>query len=186
MNKKVQIVLFNLGLALVTSGVLYWFGQKWNKDIQERIETVNKDHEFGKGLITELHSYKGHRVEIKYFIKNKEYKFSGGRAVRLKLSYAGISCPCADWYEIKYADKESDLEYFYLEPHNTSLIQADTLFNGKYFPVHISVTGQFYTIKGYPKNYFSAKGTPKAARVFRYDNIEIIQRGKTVEKKSDL
>lgn len=78
MNKKVQIVLFNLGLALAIFGVLYWFGKKWNKDIQERIETVNKDHEFGKGLITELHSYKGHHVEIKYFIKNKEYKFSGG------------------------------------------------------------------------------------------------------------
>lgn len=109
-----------------------------------------------------------------------------GKAVSQKLSYAGISCPCADWYETKYADKESDLEYFYLEPRDTSLIQADTLFNGKYFPVHISVTGQFYTNKGYPKNYFRAKGNPKPARVFRYDKIEIIQRGKTVEKKDDL
>ena len=62
-----------------------------------------------------------------------------GKAVSQKLSYAGISCPCADWYETKYADKESDLEYFYLEPRDTSLIQADTLFNGKYFPVHILV-----------------------------------------------
>lgn len=100
------------------------------------------------------------------------------RPERLKLSYAGISCPCADWFETKNADKEGDLkEHFYLEPGDTTLIQADTLFNGEYFPVQISVTGRFYTKEGYPKNYFPAKGDPKPARVFRYTSIEIIQRG---------
>jgi hypothetical protein len=110
-----------------------------------------------------------------------------GRIERLKSSYAGISCPCPDWYETKNADKEGDLkEHLYLEPANTSLIQADTLFNGEYFPVIISVTGQFYNKEGYPKNYFATKGDPKPARVFRYSAIEIIQRGQPTAQKNGL
>lgn len=78
MNKKLQLVLFNLGLALAIFGALYWFGQKWDRDIQARIDTVNKDYEYGKGIITDIHLYKGHSVEIKYIVKNNQYEFSGG------------------------------------------------------------------------------------------------------------
>lgn len=70
----------------------------------------------------------------------------------LDISYAAISCPCAQWYETKDANKEgNEKEHIYLESGNERLIQADTLFNGDSIPIRILVSGQFYAHKGYPK-----------------------------------
>lgn len=105
----------------------------------------------------------------------------------LDVSYGVISCPCAQWFETNLKkDTNTDNKYFYLEPANPTLINADTLFNGEYLPVRVSVTGQFCTKKGYPKNYFPLKGDPKPARVFQYNNIEIIQLGDFSAKKIGL
>jgi hypothetical protein len=110
-----------------------------------------------------------------------------GKTKTLNVSYAAIMCPCPQWFETKYAgDTINDFSYFYLEPDNSDLVDADTLFNGEFFPIHITVTGQFYTKKGYPSNYFPTKGNPEPARVFKYAEIKIIQRGKTFGDRNGL
>ena len=110
-----------------------------------------------------------------------------GQTKTLNVSYAAIMCTCPQWFETKYTgDTINNIEYFYLEPANSKIIQADTLFIGEYFPVKVSVTGQFYNKKGYPKGYFPAKGDPELSKVFRYDKIKIVQRGQTGVKKNGL
>ena len=110
-----------------------------------------------------------------------------GKIEKLDISYAAIMCPCAQWFETKLADDTSiDIEYFYVEPASPKLINADTLFNGERFPVRVLVTGQFYSKVGYPRDFFPSKGDPKPAKVFRYNKIEIVQRGNAISLKDDL
>src|SRR5581483_7642550 len=46
----------------------------------------------------------------------------------LRLTYNAISCTCAQWSETK-ATSNSTKEYYYLEPVNDKLINADTLWD---------------------------------------------------------
>ena len=78
MSEKIILILFNIGCAVVIIGTLYWCSERTDKKIKERIETVNKNYEYSKGIITDFHSYKGHSINIKYLISNKQYEFSGG------------------------------------------------------------------------------------------------------------
>jgi hypothetical protein len=97
-----------------------------------------------------------------------------GKEVTLKLCYAGIMCTCAQWNE--YNKKQMELnEQYFLEPSNDSLVNADDLYDGE-LPLFIKVTGEFYTNKGYPKNYRPAKGDPDPAKVFRFVSIEKIEK----------
>jgi len=105
-----------------------------------------------------------------------------GKTKTLDVSYAAIMCTCPQWFETKYAKDTSKFEEFYLEPSSDKVISANTLYNGTNIPLRVSVTGQFYSKKGYPANYFPAKGDPKPAKVFRYDRIQIIQNGNGTTK----
>jgi len=96
-----------------------------------------------------------------------------GHTMTLDVSFGAISCTCAQWSETKYAEYPGKRIQFYLEPANTSLINADTLFDGNNLPVRVLVAGQFYSKDGYPKDYHPAKGSPDPARVFRYTKIEV-------------
>jgi hypothetical protein len=49
----------------------------------------------------------------------------------LVLNYNAISCSCAQWSESKSNKKE----YYWLEPANEKLINADHLFNGENLPI---------------------------------------------------
>ncbi len=110
-----------------------------------------------------------------------------GQIKTLHVSYGVQSCTCPQWFETKKQKPFNEgVEYFYLESANSNLTQADTLFNGINIPLRISVTGQFYKKKGYPANYFPTKGNPKPARVFRYDKIQVLERGNSSSKKIDL
>ena len=99
-----------------------------------------------------------------------------GQIRTLDVSFAAISCSCAQWFETKFEKKESR-DYIFLEASNNKLKDAETLFDGNNLPVRILVTGQFYTKKGFPTNYRPAKGSPSAERVFRYTQLKIIKLG---------
>lgn len=95
----------------------------------------------------------------------------------LILNYNAISCTCAQWSESKHNNRPDKREYFYLERSNSNLINADTLFDGKNFPVQIQVKGKVIAESGYPKDYNLAKGKGDPAKVFRYTEIKVLQNG---------
>jgi hypothetical protein len=102
-----------------------------------------------------------------------------GNPINLIVNFGAIACPCAQWIETKnISDTSSNHQYFYLEPGNPEIINADTLFNGENFPIKLSLTGQFYNKVGYPENYNPPKGNPEPARVFRYEAIKILRNGR--------
>ncbi|MEO6851953.1 MAG: hypothetical protein ABI166_15025 [Mucilaginibacter sp.] len=89
----------------------------------------------------------------------------------ITVSYGSVACTCAQWI-IQNGIKER--EYIFLEPATKKLIDAENIWNGKYLPLKLKLTGSFFKQKGYPKNYHSEKGKPEPARVFRYTKIEIV------------
>jgi hypothetical protein len=95
----------------------------------------------------------------------------------LTLIYNAISCTCAQWSETRYSNDKSKKIYYWLEPSNAKLINADTLFNGENLPVIIKVTGQLVTENGFPKRELTKVGQDEAGKVFRYTKIELIQNG---------
>ncbi len=110
-----------------------------------------------------------------------------GQTKTLDVSYAVHACTCPQWFETKKQKPFNEgVEHFYLESASSNLTQADTLFNGINIPLRISVTGQFYKKKGYPANYFPTKGDPEPARVFRYENIKVLENGSGTTKKNGL
>jgi hypothetical protein len=97
----------------------------------------------------------------------------------LTLDYNAIACTCAQWSESKYSNKPDKKVYYWLEPNNKKLIQADTLYNGENLPVQIKVTGQIVSENGFPKIDLSKVGQDEAGKVFRYTKIEILKNGRT-------
>jgi len=102
------------------------------------------------------------------------------KILTLDVLFGAISCTCAQWLEAKYSNDAGSRNYFFLEPADISLINADTLFTGNNLPIRLSVTGQFYSKEGYPINYRPAKGSPDPARVFRYTKIKIKSLGSSL------
>ncbi|MCA6065871.1 hypothetical protein JI747_001690 [Chryseobacterium sp. RG1] len=91
----------------------------------------------------------------------------------LVLNYNAISCSCAQWSESKSNKKE----YYWLEPANEKLINADHLFNGENLPIQIKVTGQVVSEKGFPKREnLSKTNENEAGKVFRYTTIEVLKK----------
>jgi hypothetical protein len=99
----------------------------------------------------------------------------------LTLNYNAIACNCAQWSESKNTDTPDKRIYYWLEPANADLIQADTLFNGGNLPVQIRVTGQIVSENGFPKRSMSKVGQDEAGKVFRYSKIDVLRHG---EKKN--
>ena len=87
-----------------------------------------------------------------------------------------ISCACAQWSNIKVTS-DTAREYYYLEPANDKLINADKLWNGDNLPLQIQVIGQIVSYAGYPTGYNPVKGDPKAGKVIRYTKIKVLKNG---------
>lgn len=98
----------------------------------------------------------------------------------LILEYNAIACTCAQWSKLKYSNNLSKRVYYWLEPSNEKLIQADTLFNGENLPLQIKVTGQIISENGFPKMDLSKMGQDEAGKVFRYTKIEVLKDGQKI------
>ena len=87
------------------------------------------------------------------------------------------SCQCANWATLddinKYQDtgKLSD-HCIFIEPANKSLTLSDTL---GYSDDIVEFTGQYYSAKGFPKDYVKTEGPVDKAKVFRYTSYKIIK-----------
>ena len=95
----------------------------------------------------------------------------------LTLDYNAIACTCAQWSESKYSNNHDKKVFYWLEPFNGKLIEADTLFNKENLPVKIKVTGQIISENGFPKRNLSKVGQDEAGKVFKYTKIEILKYG---------
>jgi hypothetical protein len=113
-------------------------------------------------------------TKMEVFKKDNDY--SSKDDITLNLAYNAIGCPCAQWSEVK-SESDTTKEYYYLEPANNKLINADNLWNGEDLPLQIQVTGQIVSHAGYPTGYNPAKGNPEPSTVFRYTKIKVLKNG---------
>lgn len=94
----------------------------------------------------------------------------------ITVAYSAISCECAQWnVESKKNSTDSNLN-IYVEPANSKLINANSLWDGEHLPLRLKLTGQYYLKDGFPKNYKPIKGDPKPAKVFRYTAIVVVSK----------
>lgn len=109
-------------------------------------------------------------------VKKLPIDYSPQDDTTLTLSYNAIGCTCAQWSETN-STSDTTKEYYYLEPADATLTNADKLFDGNNLPLQIQVTGQIVSYSGYPTGFNPPKGEPKAATVFRYTQIKILKNG---------
>jgi hypothetical protein len=156
---------------------------------------IKSEQQVDKAKVFRYSSYKivksNYRQNLADQIDSAKYLIDkgalSGQRITLDVSYAVQSCTCPQWFETKEQKPFNEgVEYFYLEAANANITKADSLFNGTNIPVRISVSGQFYSKKGFPANYFPAKGDPEPARVFRYDKIELLENSSTPDRKTGL
>jgi hypothetical protein len=57
---------------------LYWISKDAEKDKTETSNAMHRGYDYAKGSITDIHSYKGHSIEVKYVIKGIEYNCTEG------------------------------------------------------------------------------------------------------------
>lgn len=95
----------------------------------------------------------------------------------INLTFNNTSCSCAKWSYTKF-DSIKEKEYFYLEPENNKLIDAEKIFDGNNLPLQIKIKGQFISDFGFPKGYKQTKGEPERSKVFRYNKIKILKNGR--------
>lgn len=65
-------------LVVIIGGSLYWIAKDANRRKSEELELINRNYDYAKGVITGKESYKGHSIEVKYQIGNREYHYVGG------------------------------------------------------------------------------------------------------------
>ncbi len=110
-------------------------------------------------------------------VPDKPASKSGSKIQTLILNYNAIACTCAQWSTSDKEEKIGKKNYYWLEPADKSLIDADHLFDGTHLPVKIKVTGQVITEKGFPKNKNLSKVNEKeSGKVFRYTKIEVLDK----------
>ena len=65
---------------------------------------------------------------------------------------------------------------------DTTLLDADKLFDGSNLPLTVQVTGQWVSEYGLPMGFEAPKGKPEYSKVFRYTKIKVLESGR--EEKS--
>ena len=57
---------------------MFWLGKIGKKRKAIRLATIKNHSEIVTGVITDIHYYKVHTIEVKYIVKGTAYEFSGG------------------------------------------------------------------------------------------------------------
>ena len=160
--------------------------------VDKGLPNIKTEQQVDKAKIFRYTAYKiiksNYRKSLADLIDSAKYLVDKGKLTgqtqTIDVSYAVIGCTCPQWFETKNVQDDSvnGRQYFYLEPASSNLISADTLFNGTNIPIRLLLSGQYYSNKGYPANYFPAKGDPEPSKVFRYNKIKVIENGKRAMK----
>jgi hypothetical protein len=131
--------------------------------------TIQREEQLDKARVFRFTKIDVLKMDIDYPKKNDTV---------LNLTYNFIECTCAQWSNTN-STSDTTKEYYFLEPANDKLINADKLWKGDNIPLQIQVTGQIVSYEGYPTGYNPIKGKPKAEMVFRYTKIKVIKNGPT-------
>jgi hypothetical protein len=75
---KLKLFLTFVLMAGIIAGLLYWISSYADKKKTERVTAVAKNYNYAKGVITGIHAYKGHSIEIEYTIDKVKYDYTGG------------------------------------------------------------------------------------------------------------
>lgn len=76
--EKLKMVLTFIILIVTIGSFLCWIGKNADREKNERTEKVEKEYDYSKGIIEDIHSYKGHHIKIKYSINSVNHEYSGG------------------------------------------------------------------------------------------------------------
>lgn len=75
---KLKAGLTILIMMSVLSSIVYWYVNSGQEEDKERIEIVQRNYDYGKGVITKMFHYKGHSVHVSYKINGIVYEHVGG------------------------------------------------------------------------------------------------------------
>lgn len=75
---RLKLVFTFVIMITIISSFLYWIGSNANEQKKARIEKVEEGFNYSKGIITDMHSHKGHSIDVSYNINGVDYKYSGG------------------------------------------------------------------------------------------------------------
>ena len=64
-------------IGVIVSG-LYWISNEAEKDNSITINAINRGCDYSKGIITNMHSYKGNTIEVEYKIREVKYVCTKG------------------------------------------------------------------------------------------------------------
>lgn len=110
-----------------------------------------------------------------FYIQDTSKKELSDKKINITVSYAAIACGCPQWFETKYKNVKflEGVERYYLEPTDTSLLNANNLWDGEHLPLTLKLTGRFSKGKETPPTYH-IKDEPEKARIFWYDKITVV------------
>ena len=77
MDKLKLALTFGIIIGVIGLG-LYWVAKDAEKSKSDRMNAMSQGYKYSKGIISEMHSYKGHSIEVKYQIKGVHYESSLG------------------------------------------------------------------------------------------------------------
>jgi len=91
--------------------------------------------------------------------------------------YGGVACHCAQWVLSETGIGTDNDKYTWLEKGKEDLIDADTLYDGTNFPIHLRLKGHFVSESGLPTGYILTYKGDDPGFVFRYTSIRVLKRG---------
>ncbi|HEY0056623.1 MAG TPA: hypothetical protein VGB63_14815 [Pedobacter sp.] len=75
--EKLKLILVNLVILAVVTGGLYWLHISATNGNKKRLDLVDANYSYSKGIITDIKSYKGHSLTVEYRINYKDFSFKG-------------------------------------------------------------------------------------------------------------
>lgn len=64
-------------ILIILAGI-FFIASKLLNDKQHDIDEINKDFKFTKGIVIKKVAYKGHFIDVRYYVNGKEYISSDG------------------------------------------------------------------------------------------------------------
>ncbi|MFU1857305.1 hypothetical protein ACK8HY_09830 [Sphingobacterium sp. NGMCC 1.201703] len=100
---RFKLVLCNILIAGLVIGSIYWLAKTSEKEKAIRIETVNRNDRYVKGIVTQMFYHKGLSIRVKYIVDNREYENSNGWSINPNNIHEGDSI----W--LRYAIEDPNL-----------------------------------------------------------------------------
>lgn len=107
--------------------------------------------------------------------------FLSDKIETIDVHHTNWACDCADFTFHRTPPANTDAipeaDFFFIEPSDPAIGVREAFYDSGYFNQYIRLTGRFYTDQGISRSYeLKTPEKPEHARVFRYDQIEYIDK----------